>query len=170
MAQLLPNLLAVILLSALSTPIAYSQSSKVFSDSTPERVNLVSSERHQSDGDLVEEFSFLIKDFKVDHQSESNNLNISISYRYVVDIPNSDYPDFRLLAKDVEKFLTNYPNEVDYWEIVNKQLTLFLLKKYPAISSITSEVTADPTRLDPYVRSSRVTRKRLPAKLIRKRS
>jgi hypothetical protein len=33
-------------------------------------------------GVLVEQFSFLIKDFKIDHQGENNNLNITISYRY----------------------------------------------------------------------------------------
>src|SRR3954465_3323223 len=59
----------------------------------------------------VEEFSFLIKDFKVDHQTERNNLNISISYRYVANVANSEYPDFRWLAKDVETLLTNYPND-----------------------------------------------------------
>src|SRR5215813_7610135 len=76
-----------------------------------------------------EEFSFLIKDFKIDHQGETNTLNIAISYRYVANIANSDYPDFRWLAKDVETLLSNYPNKTDYWEIVNKQLTALLMKK-----------------------------------------
>lgn len=165
MNQLIRNLVAIVVLSAAYMPIVYSQSST----KAPNRVSLVSQEKQQPDGQLIEEFSFLIKDFKIDHQTESNNLNISVSYRYVVNIANSDYPDFRLLAKDVEMFLTNYPNEDDYWEIVNKNLTLSLLKKYPAISSITSEVTADPKGLDPYVRSSRVTRERSIAKPIRKR-
>src|SRR3954452_6983623 len=75
----------------------------------------------------VEEFSFQIKDFKMDHQTQTNNLNIYISYRYVTNIKKSDYPDFRWLAKDVETLLSNYPNKDDYWEIVNKQITLLLL-------------------------------------------
>src|SRR6185369_144141 len=79
---------------------------------------------------LVEEFSFTIKDFKMDHQTQTNNLNMTISYRYVVNIQKSDYPDFRWLAKDVESLLANYPNKDDYWEIVNKQITLQLLNKY----------------------------------------
>lgn len=162
------NLIAIVLLLAGCSPI-YSQSSKPSSANKPQRLSFASQEK-QDNGQLIEEFSFLIKDFKVDHQSEFNILNISISYRYVVNISNSDYPDFRLLAKDVETFLTNYPNEDDYWEIVNKQLTLFLLKRYPAISSVTSEVRADPTRLDPYVRSSRVTRERPVIRANRKRS
>jgi|GEM_PF-1070071 len=160
MDQLRRNLVAIVFLSVSCAPIVYSQSSKPSSPNETPRSSPVLQEKQQDNGQLKEEFSFLIKNFKVDHQTESNNLNISISYRYVVNISNSVYPDFRLVAKDVETFLTNYPNEDDYWEIVNKQLTLFLLRKYPALSSITSEVTADPTRLDPYVRSSRVTRER----------
>src|SRR5689334_11102363 len=76
-----------------------------------------------------EEFSFLIKDFKINHQGEANTLNISISYRYVANIANADYPDFRWLAKDVETLLANYPNKTDYWEIVNKRITELLMKK-----------------------------------------
>ena len=109
---------------------------------------------------LTEEFSFQIKDFKMDHQTQTNNLNIYISYRYVTNIKKSDYPDFRWLAKDVETLLSNYPNKDDYWEIVNKQITSLLLKKYAGITSITCEIKVDPSRLIPYTRSSRVIRYR----------
>ena len=117
-------------------------------------------QKQQPHDRLTEEFSFLIKDLKVDHQGEINTLNISISYRYVAGIKASDYPDFRLLAKDIENFFATYPNEVDYWEIVNKRLTEMLLKKYPAVARLTSEVKADPTKQDPYFRASTVTRER----------
>lgn len=109
---------------------------------------------------LTEEFSFQIKDFKMDHQTQTNNLNISISYRYIANIRKPDYPDFRWLAKDVETLLSNYPNKDDYWEIVNKQITKLLLNKYRGITSVTCEIKVDPSSLIPYKRSSRVTRKR----------
>jgi hypothetical protein len=118
---------------------------------------------------LVEEFSFQIKDFKMDHQTQTNNLNISISYRYIANIEKAQYPDFRWLAKDVETLLSNYPNKDDYWEIVNKQITSLLLNKYPAITSVTCELKVDPSSLIPYARSSRVTRERGPNKSNRKR-
>ena len=118
---------------------------------------------------LIEEFSFQIKDFKMDHQTQTNNLNISISYRYITNIQKSQYPDFRWLAKDVETLLSNYPNKDDYWEIVNKQITGLLLNKYPAITSVTCELRVDPSSLIPYARSSRVTRERGPNKSNRKR-
>ena len=109
---------------------------------------------------LTEEFSFQIKDFKMDHQTQTNNLNISISYRYIANIQKPDYPDFRWLAKDVETLLSKYPNKDDYWEIVNKQITSMLLNKYRGLTSVTCEIKVDPSSLIPYTRSSRVTRTR----------
>lgn len=137
------NLIAIFVFLVVSSPVVYSQKA-----STPRN------------GLLVEEFSFSLKDFKIDHQGENNNLNISISYRYVANITKSEYPDFRWLAKDVETLLTNYPNEDDYWEIVNKEVTSLLLKKYPALISVTCEMKVDPSRNVPYSRASRVTRER----------
>ena len=142
--KLMRNVVLILVLSAAGLPVVHSQSLK-----------------QQNEGPPVEEFSFLIKDFRMDHQTQINNLNISISYRYIVNVQKSQYPDFRWLAKDVETLLSGYPNEDDYWEIVNKQITALLLKKYPAITSVTCEMKVDPSSLVPYTRSSRVTRARI---------
>jgi hypothetical protein len=109
---------------------------------------------------LSEEFSFFIQDFKMNHQSEVNNLNIKVRLRYENGISDSKYPDFRAIAKDIEDFLNNYPNKVDYWEILNKNLTLMVLKKYFMIASITSEIQVSPSQKVSYLRSSIVTRSR----------
>jgi hypothetical protein len=154
MNKLVRNLVGAFLLSAASLTMVHSQSL------APKKVNQVVQRRQRNGGLLREEFSFWIRDFKIDHQGETNTLNLTISYRYVVNIANSDYPDFRLLAKDVETLLSNYPNKTDYWEIVNKQITSLLMKKYPALASITCAVRVDPSRLVPYLRTSRVTRNR----------
>lgn len=143
MNKLLCNLIVILALSFVSVPAIYSQATAT-----------------GRNGSLVEEFSFSLKDFKIDHQGENNVLNITISFRYIANITKSEYPDFRWLAKDVETLLSNYPNEDDYWEIVNKQVTALLLKKYPALASVTCEVKVDPSRNVPYTRSSRVTRER----------
>ena len=148
MNKLLCSLVLIFVCSAVSQPLVYSQTSS----------NRIAQPR--SEETLVEEFSFSLKDFKMDHQGETNNLNISISFRYVANITKADYPDFRWLAKDVESLLNNYPNKDDYWEIVNKQVTALLLKKYPALTSVSCEIKVDPSRLVPYARSSRVTRER----------
>jgi hypothetical protein len=147
-----PNRLFVVVLLVLSTfPAAYSQTRRV----TP-----TFQHQHQGSGSLIEEFLFAIKDFKVEHQSEHNVLNIAVTMRYVRNVKNTDYPDYRAVAKDIEVFLTNYPNEQDYWEIVNKALTSMLLKKYPPLAMITCEITVDPVANSPYTRSSRVVRER----------
>ena len=78
------------------TPAAYSQALKNSIQTPPA-------------GALVEEFSFLLKDFRMDHQGQENNLNIAVSYRYVSNIFKADYPDFRSLAKDIEMLLASYP-------------------------------------------------------------
>lgn len=150
MKKLMRKLVGVCLLSAASLTVVHSQSL------APGKVNQVVQQKQQ----LSEEFAFRIKDFKIDHQGETNTLNISITYRYVVNIANSDYPDFRWLAKDVETLLSNYPNKTDYWEIVNKQVTSLLMKKYPALAGVTCEMTVDPSQQVPYTRTSRVTRNR----------
>ena len=118
------------------------------------------SQRKQPGGRLIEEFSFVLSDLKMEHQGDTNNLDIAISYRYVAGITKAQYPDFRWLAKDVENLLANYPNKDDYWEIVNKQITLLLLTKYPALTSVACDLKVAPTQLVPYARSSRVTRDR----------
>ena len=143
------QLLGIILLTTTTFPFAYSQSLKP------------AQQRQQQTSRLIEQFSFVLPAFKMDHQGETNSLNISISFRYVTNIANSEYPDFRWLAKDVESLLNNYPNKTDYWEIVNKQVTALLLKKYPALTSVTSEFEVKPSRTVPYTRSSTVTRSRL---------
>jgi hypothetical protein len=137
----------IILVLVATTPTVYSQALK-----NPDRT--------QTAGSPVEEFSFLIKDFRMDHQGQANNLTISISYRYIANILKPDYPDFRWLAKDIETLLASYPNEDDYWEIVNKQITALLLKKYQGIAAVSCEIRVDPTSVVPYTRSSRVTRER----------
>jgi len=127
----------------------------------PRRLSL----SHEVPSAFIEDFSFQIKDFKMNHQSEINNLNIVIRYRYVAGIPDTKYPDFRLIAKDVENLLTHYPNDSDYWEILNKRLTMMVLKNYPVLMSVTCEIQASPTHLDPYSRSSIVTLNRSSLKL-----
>ena len=157
MFQLMRPLIVFLVLLAATFSVAHAQS-------------LTVQQQQRRDASLIEEFSFLIKDFKMDHQTQTNNLNVSISYRYIVNIRKSEYPDFRRLAKDVETLLANYPNKDDYWEIVNKQITALLLNKYPGITSVTSDLKVDSSSLIPYTRSSRVTRERAATRSNRKRT
>lgn len=157
MNRLLRNLAGVFVLTAASISLVQAQTAATVRKSTS--VNQAS-QRKQPGGRLIEEFSFVLSDLKMVHQGDTNSLDIAISYRYVAGITKAQYPDFRWLAKDVENLLANYPNKDDYWEIVNKQITSWLLTKYPAITSVVCDLKVAPTQLVPYARSSRVTRTR----------
>jgi hypothetical protein len=159
MNQFTTKLLGVTLLVTASMLVVHAQSEKNLSASAMPAVQR-SHQKQNVANSLTEEFSFWIKDFKVDHQALTNNLNMAVTVRYVPNIANSEYPDFRLLTKDVESFLTNYPNEEDYWEIVNKKLTAEILNKYLVLTSVTIEIKLDPSAPSPYARSSRATRER----------
>jgi hypothetical protein len=113
---------------------------------------------------LVEEFSFVLSDFAMTHQGEDKRLNITLRYRYVPAIKDSAYPDYQWLMRDVRGFLTGYPNEADYWEIVNKKLTRMLLERYPSLAEVTSTIEVSPTPSLPHVRASTVTRARARAR------
>lgn len=110
--------------------------------------------KNENFASLTEAFSFLIEDFKMNHQSEVNNLNIKIRLHYKNGISDGKYPDFRAITKDIEDFLDNYPNKTDYWESVNKKLTLSVLRKYPMTESITSKIQVSPSEKVAYSRSS----------------
>ena len=108
---------------------------------------------------LVEQFGFSISDFKIDHQGEKNTLNIIINYRYRPNLSKDEYPDFTLIAKDIENLLGNYPDKTDYWELVNKRLTQMVLQKYSALAEVTSQIEVAPTPSVRYPRTSIVTRR-----------
>ncbi len=105
----------------------------------------------------MEEFSFDIVNFKVDHQGESV-LNIEVKFCYKQNMKVADYPDFLPMAREVENFLNNYPNKTDYWEIVNKKLTQMLMDKYPVLVSINSRIQISPQKNEPYTRATTTTR------------
>ncbi|MEP7341342.1 MAG: hypothetical protein ABI977_26670 [Acidobacteriota bacterium] len=109
----------------------------------------------------VESFYFLMGDYKMEHQDETNTLNIKISYEYNAGIADNQYPDFIPIRKDVDRFLTNYPNEMTFWEIVNKELTAMILKTYPALSSVTCEIQVTPSAKYQFTRGSIITRHRI---------
>src|SRR5215212_7522091 len=66
---------------------------------------------------VAESFYFLMNDYKMEHQGEANLLNIRLSYAYNAGIADNEYPDFIPIRMDVDKFLTEYPSEVTFWEI-----------------------------------------------------
>lgn len=110
-----------------------------------------------SDAQLTQKWNFTLANYPINHQG-LNNLNIDVNYKYKDGIQNYQYPDYVPIYKSIEKILVNYPNETDFWEIVNKNLTEKVLADNPTISSLTVNLDVLPTNRLPYERSSTVTR------------
>ncbi|MEG4214344.1 NHL repeat-containing protein [Microcoleus sp. Pol14C6] len=110
-----------------------------------------------SDAQLTQKWNFTLANYPINHQG-LNNLNIDVNYKYKDGIQNYQYPDFVPIYKSIDNLLVNYPNETDFWEIVNKNLTEKVLADNSAISSVTVNLEVLPTNQLPYERSSTVTR------------
>lgn len=73
-------------------------------------------------------------------------LNIKVAYRLTPEaIAKNKYPNFIPIEKDIEKFLSNYKNKGDFWEIVNKNLVNHLFERYPQMASLVIEINVNPT-------------------------
>lgn len=108
---------------------------------------------------VQEQFEFELRDLKVAHQ-DGNTLTLKLRYDYRRGLRAADYPDFRKLAQSCEDFFKGYPNDTDYWEILNLKLTARLLREFPALASITVAIHVAPTERIPFPRASTVTRSR----------
>src|SRR4028118_1635767 len=108
-------------------------------------------------GQLKEDGNFSLKDYAINHQG-LNKLNIDIGYQYKPEITPNEYPDFLPIYKSIDNFLTKYPNETDFWEIVNKNLTQNILNENPTWAAIDININVLPSQSLPYNRTSKVTR------------
>ena len=76
-----------------------------------------------------ESWSFSFEDYAIEHQGQSV-IDLTVSYDYVDGIGISDpfeYPEFIQVYNFIDDYLINYPNETDFWEILNKNLVDTLL-------------------------------------------
>ena len=76
-----------------------------------------------------EGWSFSFENYAIEHQGQSI-IDLTVSYDYVDGIGIDDpleYPEFRQIYNFIDDYLINYPNENDFWEILNKNLVDTLL-------------------------------------------
>ncbi|KAM3096788.1 hypothetical protein ACKFKG_09900 [Phormidesmis sp. 146-35] len=79
--------------------------------------------------ELRERWAFTIENYPIEHQGKAI-ADIKVSYDYVdgIGVPDpSKYPDFVPISNFIKNFIVNYPNEKDFWEILNKNLVTALL-------------------------------------------
>lgn len=99
---------------------------------------------------------FKFANYSIDHQG-LNNLNIDVNYQYKQGITPAEYPDFVPIYNSTDKFLTDYQNETDFWEIVNKNLTQQVLAENPALDALQIGIEVLPTNRLPFDRASIVS-------------
>ena len=71
--------------------------------------------------DRDESWSFSFDNYAVEHQGQSL-VDITVSYDYVDGIGEADpfeYPEFLQIYSYIDQFIVDYPNETDFWEILN---------------------------------------------------
>ena len=105
---------------------------------------------------VSESLVFEIQKFPVDHQGPQV-IDVEAELVYVKDITDKAYPDFEEVRRVLIQWMTDYPNETDYWEIFNKQLCRKLLKTYPMVAAVTLEMKVYPTFGIQYSHTSRCT-------------
>ncbi len=138
-----------------------------FFNSTPAKALTAASE-----GKLSEAWSFDFKDYSITHQGQ-NTLDINVSYDYKkgIGVNNpTEYPEFTQVYNYIDNYLKTYPNETDYWEVVNKNLTKVLLTEpipttfgvnydlAKVVDNLKVKIAVQPSQSIPYDRSSIVTR------------
>jgi hypothetical protein len=79
--------------------------------------------------DFEESFRFSIDDYGLDHQGGAI-VDIKVDLDFKKDVGVEDpfaYPEFVSIVDFIKDYLVAYPNETDFWEILNKNLVAELL-------------------------------------------
>ena len=98
-----------------------------------------------------ETFGFAMKNYEIQHQAHVI-INIYVDYRFfeIEEIDPNNYPDVIPIIQQIDKFLTSYPNETDYWEIVNRNLVTYLLEENTDFTSIRVKLELKNNPLDNF--------------------
>ena len=117
-------------------------------------------------------FSFRIDDYEVDHQGGAIlDIGVTLNYRKTAgDKDPQDYLEFQQIINYIDDYLTTYPNETDYWEVLNKNISTSLMtdniptiwgfdyQLSNAVKNITVDIHVQPGSGDvEYSRSSTVS-------------
>jgi hypothetical protein len=119
----------------------------------------------------TESWTFSLDAYPIQHQGiRVIDLDVSYGYRPGLGATNPfEYPDFIPVSNYVQGFLTAYPNETDFWEILNRKLVESLLtdaiptrfgfdyRLAEMVDWLSVTLSVHPTPGTPYRRASTVT-------------
>jgi hypothetical protein len=107
--------------------------------------------------EATEEYGFQIENYAYDYQGQKNVLKIDVLWRYIPNMTKPQYPDVVAIKKDLEQFLQNYPDKMQYWEFLNKDTAKMIMDKYPSLASLRIELQIAPNAQEAFARTSIVT-------------
>lgn len=105
----------------------------------------------------MQNWSVSVKGYAVEHHHMANTVNIAVKYALKESSTALNTANFMPLLNRVTQFLVEYPNENDYWEVVNRRLTETILQEHPEIRSLTISLEVLPRDPIPYTGISTVT-------------
>lgn len=128
-------------------------------------VSATSAAPDYSNYEVEDVLEFTIKKFPVDHQGPQV-IDVTASFTFRESITQKEYPDFEVMFEDLKTWMTEYPNETDYWEVFNRALCKEFLDNYPMVEEVELEIYVYPTYGIQYPHTSICAMERKPTKLI----
>ena len=119
-----------------------------------------------------ETFSFSIEDYYIEHQGTAIlDIDVTLEFKKPKGQRKSeDYYEFQQIIQYIDSYLVDYPNETDYWEILNTNLATSLItdtiptawntsyKLAKSVAELTVDIEVQAGSGGPaYTRSSSVT-------------
>lgn len=117
-------------------------------------LTLASSILHASlidDRETVEALGIFVRGITICHQREWRNLTVNLEYN--TDIGNNT-TDIQAIKERIRRFLDEYANPDDFWEVMNTNLVLSLSASYPDITTIKSTLSLSQDRTLQFPRES----------------
>lgn len=100
--------------------------------------------------------SFAMAEYPIEHQG-NNYLNISVIFTEQNLDLIKESNKMNEIHLQINDFLLNYPNESDYWEVLNQNLVKDIFASHPQMSSMTIKLEVLPNEKSPNSRTTTVT-------------
>ncbi len=119
-------------------------------------VSLASQQQHEQLR-VQEKYKIALTNVSVELNEGKRMIDVIPEWTYKSKITAKQYVDYFDLTQAITSYLNDYPNPADWWESVNKNLSMFILGKYPSIQRLTIHIKVKPTDVNGIGSESTVT-------------
>lgn len=103
-----------------------------------------------ADVKLLETYSIKIEKLNVNLDSGKHVIDVIAAWTFKENPDPSDYIDSNIVISDIKKFLAEYPNKSDFWEVVNHNLTKHMIEKFKNLRSMSIKLDVLVSKTDHY--------------------